>query len=115
MLLINRLAVLMRPFFDKGIRTGWHTIFLLAVFVCAGTAPRLDAQLGNNQLEAVELTNGMRFIGKIGSLEAMGVTNVNVSSEAANYGIYLVEDELRDVFFSRFNVANTTPYDRQEF
>ena len=104
----------MKLLLDKGVQSGRLPLALLAILFCGVMASRLDAQLGKNQLEAVELTNGMRFIGRIGSLEEMGATNVNVTSEAANFGIYLVEDELRDVFFSRFNVANTTPYDRQE-
>ncbi len=103
-----------RPLFETGFRTGPFAVITSVILIFGGMGQRLDAQLGQNQLEAVELGNGMRIIGRIGSLKEMGATNVSVSSQSTSYGIVLVEDELRDTFFSRFNVANISPFDRQE-
>ncbi|MGI9517420.1 MAG: hypothetical protein ACR2NP_10255 [Pirellulaceae bacterium] len=72
------------------------------------------AQLGLNEPETVILTTGHRVPGRVGSLDSMGVTTQGVSSDSSNYGIVLIDDDVRQVFVSRFNVADIVPLERFE-
>ena len=74
----------------------------------------LAAQLSNNQPETVELLNGMRFSGRLGSLSALGPTPRDLMADATYHGIVLIDDDYRETFVARHNVANTAPLDRFE-
>jgi pimeloyl-ACP methyl ester carboxylesterase len=97
-------------------RSGFFRLIIsLALLAAILPSRSVSAQLRSNEWRAVELTNGMRFIGKLGSLKSMGATNVDVSPDTRDFGIILIADELREVFVSRFNIANdNSPFDRQE-
>ncbi len=93
----------------------FRLVILTALGVAFFSSRPAFAQLRSNEWRAVELTNGMRFIGKLGSLKSMGATNENLSPDSRDFGIILIADELREIFVSRFNIANdNSPYDRQE-
>ncbi len=74
----------------------------------------LAQQVDVNQLQAVELNNGMRIIGYVGRLKAMDATVQDVAPDSSGLGIVLISDDLRDVFVSSFSVDKITPWDRQE-
>ena len=82
------------------------------VFVLA-TPAWLPAQISNNQPMTVELINGMRFSGRLGSLSAIGPTPTNLTADSSQ-GITLIDEDLREVFVAKNNVANTAPLDRFE-
>jgi tetratricopeptide (TPR) repeat protein len=83
---------------------------LAAVLLAAGT---LHGQISNNQPETVELLNGMRFAGRLGSLAEIGPTPKNLTADSSQ-GITLIDEDLREVFVAKYNVANTAPLDRFE-
>ena len=90
----------------------WGTAFCLLCIFLAGPAT-LTAQISNNEPQTVELLNGMRFSGRLGSLAAVGPTPTNLTGDSTQ-AITLIDEDLREVFVAKYNVANTAPLDRFE-
>ncbi|MCP4462596.1 MAG: hypothetical protein GY819_07340, partial [Planctomycetaceae bacterium] len=81
--------------------------------VIYGAPADLSAQISNNEPQTVELLNGMRFSGRLGSLAAVGPTPTNLTGDSTQ-AITLIDEDLREVFVAKYNVANTAPLDRFE-
>ena len=85
-----------------------------ALFLNLFHATPSNAQIAHNEPQTVELLNGMRYAGRLGSLPGMGPTTANLMADATHHGIVLIDDDMREVFVSRANIANMTPLDRFE-
>ncbi len=88
--------------------------FLTFSFLLFSSTNVLTGQLALNELETVTLVNGMQIPGRVGSIPKIGATLANLSADSKNHGITLIDDDLRRVFVSRFNIANRAPLDRLE-
>ena len=94
------------------LRVGILALVALTTVIC-GTPADLSAQISNNEPQTVELLNGMRFSGRLGSLAAVGPTPTNLTGDSTQ-AITLIDEDLREVFVAKYNVANTAPLDRFE-
>lgn len=120
MLLLNKLAKWLhgkslRPMNRKafGILTVTGLAGLVGLSIALNPA-HVTAQISNKNTETLELTNGMRYSGRLGSIESMTATAANLSADSSGYGITLIDDDMRKVFVSKNNVANKSPLDRFE-
>lgn len=100
--------------FSKLRRPALFSCKILTLLLVAGLAIPATAQISNNEPHTVELLNGMQFSGRLGSLPGMGPTTSNLMADATHHGIVLIDDDLREIFVSRANVANMAPLDRFE-
>ncbi|MDG1809395.1 MAG: hypothetical protein P8I27_15990 [Pirellulaceae bacterium] len=94
------------------LRVGILALVALTTVICGAPAD-LSAQISNNEPQTVELLNGMRFSGRLGSLAAVGPTPTNLTGDSTQ-AITLIDEDLREVFVAKYNVANTAPLDRFE-
>ncbi len=88
----------------------------VGVVACCAVWPAMmaQAQLGLNEPNTVTLLNGTQIKGRVGGVPEIGATLADAGADASNYGIVLIDDDLRRVFVSRFNVAQKVPLERRE-
>ena len=86
----------------------------LAILATALLPAFLCGQLSLNEPKTLTTKTGFTITGRLGSLPKMGATTADLRADSTHYGIVLIDDDMREVFLSRHNVANDVPLDQFE-